>query len=78
VVLLAWYSAGLAVPFLLTAWAVEAFFDWFQRFRRYMVWVQKAGGALLLLVGVLMLTGQFTRLASWLQALTPDALRRLL
>ena len=75
VVLLAWYSAGLAVPFLLTAWAVETFLDLFKRFRRVMPMVQKIGGALLLLVGVLMVTGQFTRLASWLQALTPEFLR---
>ena len=75
VVLLAWYSAGLAVPFLLTAWAVETFLDLFKKFRRVMPMVQKVGGALLLLVGVLMVSGQFTRLASWLQALTPEFLR---
>ena len=75
VVLLAWYSAGLAVPFLLTAWAVETFLDLFKKFRGVMPMVQKVGGALLLLVGVLMVSGQFTRLASWLQALTPEFLR---
>jgi cytochrome c-type biogenesis protein len=77
-VLLAWYSAGLAVPFLLTAYAVETFLDWFQRFRRYLQWVQRASGVLLLLVGVLMVTGQFTRLAGWLQGLTPEFLRQWL
>jgi cytochrome c-type biogenesis protein len=75
VILLGWYSAGLAVPFLLTAWAVETFLDLFKKFRRVMPMVQKIGGALLLLVGVLMVSGQFTRLASWLQALTPEFLR---
>lgn len=75
VILLGWYSAGLAVPFLLTAWAVETFLDLFKKFRRVMPVVQKVGGALLLLVGVLMVSGQFTRLASWLQALTPEFLR---
>jgi len=40
-VLLGWYSAGLAVPFLVTAWAVESFFEWFQRFRRYMPWSRR-------------------------------------
>jgi len=75
VVLLGWYSAGLAVPFLLTAYAVETFLDLFKRFRRFMPLVQKTGGVLLLVVGVLMVTGQFTRLASWLQALTPEFLR---
>lgn len=76
--LLACYSAGLAVPFLLTAYAAERFFEWFGRFRRHMPMVQRVGGLLLLLVGLLMVSGQFTRLAGWLQALTPEALRRWL
>ncbi len=72
VVLLGVYSAGLAVPFLLTAYAVETFLDWFKRFRRFLPMVQKVAGALLLLIGILMVTDQFTRLAAWLQSLTPD------
>jgi cytochrome c-type biogenesis protein len=74
-VLLGWYSAGLAVPFLLAAYAVNTFLDIFQRFRRYLPLVQKASGILLLIVGVLMVSGQFTRLASWLQGLTPEFIR---
>ena len=73
--LLGFYSAGLAVPFLLAAWGVESFLGWFQRFRRYLPWVMRASGALLVFVGVLLLTGEFTRLAGWLQGLTPEALR---
>jgi cytochrome c-type biogenesis protein len=71
VALLAAYSAGLAVPFLLAAWAVDGFLEWFQKFRRYLPWVMRASGVLLVFVGVLLATGQFTRLASWLQRLTP-------
>ena len=78
IVLLGAYSLGLAVPFLVAAFAVESFLDWFQRFRRYLPWVQRASGALLVAVGLLMATGQFTRMAGWLQRLTPDALRRWL
>jgi cytochrome c-type biogenesis protein len=73
--LLAMYSAGLAVPFLIAAVALDAFLDWFQRFRRYLPWVMRASGALLILVGVLMATGEFTRLAGWLQGFTPELLR---
>ena len=76
--LLAVYSAGLAVPFLIAAVAVEQFLDWFQRFRRYLPWVMRLSGALLVLVGVLLLTGEFTRMAGWLQAFTPEFLRRQL
>ncbi len=72
--LLGAYSAGLAVPFLIAAWAVDRFVAWFQRFRRYLPWVMKCSGALLVVVGILLLTGQFTLLASWLQGFTPAGL----
>lgn len=77
-VLLGAYSFGLALPFLAAAWAADRFFGWFQRFRRYMPWVQRVSGAILVLVGVLLATGQFTRLATWLQRLTPEWLYNML
>lgn len=76
--LLVAYSAGLAVPFLAAAFAVESFLDWFQKFRRHLNLVQKVSGVLLVVVGLLIATGQFTRLAGYLQKLTPDFLVRLL
>jgi len=72
--LLGAYSAGLAVPFLLAAWAVDRFLGWFQRFRPYLPWVMRVSGVLLIVVGILLVTGQFTRLAGWLQGLTPAGL----
>jgi cytochrome c-type biogenesis protein len=75
VLLLAVYSAGLAVPFLIAAVAVERFLGWFQRFRKYLPWVMRVSGALLVVVGVLLLTGEFTRMAGWLETLTPESLR---
>jgi cytochrome c-type biogenesis protein len=76
--LLAVYSAGLALPFLLAAVAVDSFLDWFQRFRRFLPWVMRVSGVMLVFVGILLLTGEFTRLAGWLQGLTPDFLREQL
>lgn len=76
--LLAAYSAGLALPFLLAAVAIESFLDWFQRFRRFLPWVMRVSGVMLIVVGVLLVTGEFTRLAGWLQGLTPDFLREQL
>ncbi len=76
--LLAVYSAGLAIPFLIAAVAVESFLDWFQRFRRFLPWVMRFSGVLLIVVGILLVTGEFTRLATWLQGLTPDFLRERL
>jgi len=76
--LLAVYSAGLALPFLIAAVAVESFLDWFQGFRRYLPWVMRLSGLILIVVGVLLVTGEFTRLAGWLQGLTPEFLRERL
>jgi len=73
--LLAVYALGLAIPFLITALALDRFLVWFQRFRPYIVWVDRIAGALLILLGILLITDRFTLLASWLQGLTPQFLR---
>jgi cytochrome c-type biogenesis protein len=76
--LLGAYSAGLAVPFLAAALAVERFLKWTKQYRGVMVVATRASGGVLVIVGLLLATGYFTELAGWLQALTPQALRRLL
>ena len=75
VALLLAYSAGLAVPFLLAALAIDKFLALFARIRRGLLWVSRISGALLIVVGVLLASGWFTMLATWLQRLTPAALR---
>lgn len=70
-VLLSAYSLGLAVPFLLSAVLLERFLSFFQRFKRNLGRVNRVAGVLLIIVGVLMLTGWFARLAAILQPLTP-------
>ena len=72
VVLLGVYSLGLAVPFLLSAWAMERFLEVFARFRRFLPTVQVASGILLVVLGVLLLTGTFTILSTYLTRFTPD------
>lgn len=76
VLLLAAYSAGLAVPFLVAALAVDQFREWFTRFRRWIPWVQRISGVVLILVGLLLVSGEFTRLSGWLQSLTPEWILR--
>jgi cytochrome c-type biogenesis protein len=76
--LLAAYSLGLAVPFFLAAVLVQRFLAVSARIKRQMVWVSRASGALLIVVGLLMVTNYFTILATYLQALTPEALQRRL
>lgn len=69
------YSMGLAVPFLLSAIAIERFSAFFQRMKRQMVWVSRVSGIILVIIGILMVTNYFTILATYLQALTPEFLR---
>lgn len=70
--LLTAYSLGLAIPFILSALAVDRFMAFFQKFKKQMLWMQRGAGVLMIGVGVLMITNQFTILASWLQQFTPD------
>ena len=74
-VLLGWYALGLAVPFVLTAVALERFLAWFQRFRPYLAWVERVSGTILIILGILLITDRFTVLAGYLQGLTPEFLR---
>jgi cytochrome c-type biogenesis protein len=64
--LLAVYSLGLGVPFLLAALAVEPFAAFLTRFRGKLVYMEKVMGALLVLTGLAFLLGFFTWLNSWL------------
>ena len=72
--LLTAYSLGLAVPFVLAAFAVERFMSFFQRVKRQMIWLSRATGTLMVAVGLLMVTNRFTLLAAWLNRFTPDFL----
>ena len=78
-------ASGLAPPhgvlggardsFIVAALAIDRFLAVFARYRGAMKWVNRVGGVLLIAVGLLLVTSYFTVLASWLQALTPSALR---
>lgn len=54
--LLSLYSMGLGIPFLITAVAMQTFLAHFNRFKSVMVYVNKAAGAILILVGALIIT----------------------
>jgi len=68
ILLLTVYSAGLGVPFLLTALAVNAALGFLDHVKRHMVWVERASGVLLIAVGVLIFTQNLSWLANGLQA----------
>jgi cytochrome c-type biogenesis protein len=71
-VLLAFYSCGLAVPFLLTALAFDRATTAFRWIRDRYLLVTAVSGAVLVLMGVLMLTGELTRLNVEAQSLLQD------
>jgi cytochrome c-type biogenesis protein len=64
--LLAIYSAGLGVPFLLAAVAMPQFLVFMKKFRRHLGLVEKAMGGMLVVTGVMFLTGTFTTLSYWM------------
>lgn len=69
--LLAVYAAGLAIPFLLAALGLGAFERFSKRFRTFLPWVERISGGILVLAGVLMLSGYYTRLNTVMIRLTP-------
>lgn len=64
--LLGAYALGLGIPFLLAALAVQRFIAFSKRFRRHLGTIEKAMGALLVLTGVLFITGSMQDIAYWL------------
>jgi cytochrome c-type biogenesis protein len=65
------YSLGLGVPFLLAAVAIQRFMGFMQRFRRHLGMVEKVMGALLVVTGILFLTGSINTLGNWLLTNVP-------
>jgi cytochrome c-type biogenesis protein len=74
ILLLTVYSLGLAVPFLLTALGIERFMKFYVGFRRYMHGVEIASGALLIALGLLLVSGKFTVLSRYFSFLNRFAL----
>jgi cytochrome c-type biogenesis protein len=69
--LLAVYSMGLGVPFLLTALMINRFFSAMSRIRRHYHKIELVSGALLVVIGVLIFTNKFTIIAQWLTPYLP-------
>ncbi len=63
--LLAFYTAGLGVPFLLTAWGLTHAVAFLRRLNRYGRTVEVVSGAFLIVVGFLMFTNTFAQLSRY-------------
>lgn len=66
VALLATYSLGLGIPFLVASWGVGSFFTHFDRFRRHLRLVSVISGGLLIVVGAMILTNTLSVLSGYL------------
>ena len=71
VILLSIYSLGLAIPFLLTALAINHFFVAFKKIRRHYHAIEIVSGLLMIIIGVLIFTNRFTIIAQWLTPYLP-------
>jgi cytochrome c-type biogenesis protein len=69
--LLAVYSLGLGIPFLITALAINLFFAAFARIRRHYHAIEVVSGGLLVVIGVLILTNRLTVIARYLSPYLP-------
>jgi len=69
---LATYAAGLALPFFLSAVAVNSFFEFSRKFRRYIRAVHVTAGILLIIVGILLITDYMTLLNVYAIRFTPE------
>jgi cytochrome c-type biogenesis protein len=74
ILLLAVYSLGLAVPFLMTSLLMERFLKFYSRFRSHMHALEVASGGLMIALGILLVIGRFTLISSWLSFLNRFAL----
>ncbi len=64
--LLAVYSLGLGIPFIVAAFAIEPFAEFLARFKKYLRRVEQVMGGLLVLTGIAFLTGSITDMSVWL------------
>jgi cytochrome c-type biogenesis protein len=73
--LLATYSFGLGLPFLIASFFAGPFIHFMRRFRGHLDKVEKTMGALLVVTGVLFMTGQITTFSFWILSIFPDLAR---
>lgn len=71
VLLLAVYSAGLGIPFLLAGISIGIFYGPFNRLKRHLPKIEIASGILLVIVGILIMTNSLTMISAYLSQWFP-------
>ena len=71
ILLLTFYSIGLAVPFILAGYLIQKFLIFSKNFKKNIDKVSKIGGSILLITGILMITNQLQALGFYLLNIFP-------
>jgi len=66
VVLLAFYSIGIGLPFFISGLIIHKFFEYFKAIRKYFKIITAVGGILLIIVGILLISGYFSSMSAFL------------
>ncbi len=73
ITLLGVYSLGLAIPFMISAYSITFFFKWFDKIKKYFNIIEWFAGGLLIIIGILMITGDLSKIAGSLDFLNQFA-----
>lgn len=68
------FSLGLGIPFFISALAIGYFFKFFNRFKKFIKYVEIIAGVILIVAGVLLFTESMTSINNWLLSRAPDIL----
>ena len=71
ILLLSFYSLGLAIPFILSGYLIQKFLIFSKSFKKNIILVSKVGGIILLITGILILTNQLQALGYYLLNIFP-------
>jgi cytochrome c-type biogenesis protein len=67
IVLLALYALGLSIPFVAVGFAIGSFIPWFTAAKRVVRWVNMGAGALLIIMGLLLITDNLGAVYRWFE-----------
>jgi len=71
ILLLCFYSFGLAIPFIISGYAIQRFISLSKKLRNYMLFITRTGGTVLLITGILIMTNQLQSLGFYLLEILP-------
>lgn len=75
--LLLMYSAGLGLPFLATAFALDSMVSRLKGLNKHLHTIERVSGVILIVVGIMLLTNQFQMLNNYFYSITPEFIFRL-